>query len=66
MPRKGRQRRTLGRPELPTAKRRSERVVTYLTPADFERLEEWASADGTPVAELVRQLVERALARRQK
>jgi len=56
----------MGRPELPMEKRHSERVVTYLTPVDYERLEEWASSDGTQVATLVRELVERALARHVK
>lgn len=55
-----------GRPALPPGEALSERVVAFLRPADMATLQRIAAERGIPTGQAARELLERALARRQK
>ena len=56
----------MGRPKMPKGEARTERVVAHLRKADFEKLRSRAEVRGVEVGQLVREILERALARRKK
>ena len=55
-----------GRPPLPKGEARSVPLMVRLKPADMEALQAWAKGQDTTPAGIVRDLIERALARREK
>jgi hypothetical protein len=55
----------MGRPPLDPEQARTERVVAHLRASDFAALTKWASARGVRIGELVREILERALRRRE-
>ena len=53
-----------GRPPLPAGAARSERIVAFLRPADLRTLERIAADQGVPIGQAAREILERALRRR--
>ena len=58
--------RSVGRPKLPEDEARTQRVVVHLRRRDFETLEKLASVRDLQVGQVVREIIERAVARRRK
>ena len=56
----------MGRPSLPKDQVRTERVVAHLRRADLTVLERLARERGTQIGQVVREILERALAQRRK
>ena len=54
----------MGRPPKTPEETYSERVVAFLRPAEFRKLERWARERGVRVGQLAREVLERALRRR--
>lgn len=52
---------TMGRPRLPEAMRRDQRVVSFLTDDEFERLQERAAAEGLTLSATIHQILSRSL-----
>ena len=58
--------RRMGRPKLPKGEALTERVTVHLRGRDFEKLERIARERDLQIGIVVRELVEKALARRRK
>ena len=56
----------MGRPSLPKDQVRTERVVAHLRRADLAALKRMARKRGIRIGHVVREILERALARRRK
>ena len=56
------QRTRLGRPPLPADRARSERVVSFVTPAELDALREHADAGGISVSAVIHQILSASLA----
>jgi hypothetical protein len=53
-----------GRPRGPSGEIRRNRVVALLADAEFKKLERWANERALPLGALAREILERALRRR--
>ena len=60
------EKRGVGRPRLPEAEARTQRVVVHLRRRDFETIEKMAAVRDAHVGRVVREIIERAVARRRK
>ena len=54
----------MGRPKLAPGEAHSERVVVHLRSEDLAKLARWAQVQGVRIGELAREILERALRRR--
>ena len=54
----------MGRPAQPPETRRENRVATFLTDAEFEKLERLADEKDVPLSRILYQIISRALKRR--
>lgn len=50
-----------GRPPLPAGRARSERIVSFVTPAEMHALKEQADADGISVSAMVHKILSATL-----
>jgi hypothetical protein len=53
-----------GRPRTPSGDLQRNRVVVLLADAEFEKLEQWADERKLPLGTMAREIIERALRRR--